>query len=61
MRIEMSSEKKPTPKVALARQAGDTVGIATTNLVHLNRFPGIDTQVWDQNRMAVPEALTRFP
>jgi hypothetical protein len=48
-------------QAALAGQPGDTVTIATTNLAHLNRFPGIGTQTWDQIRMAVPEALTRFP
>lgn len=31
-----------------AGQPGDTVTIATTNLAHLNRFPGIDAQTWDQ-------------
>ena len=35
---------------ALAGQPGDTVTIATTNLAHLNRFPGIDAQTWDQIR-----------
>jgi hypothetical protein len=35
---------------ALAGQAGDTVTIATTNLAHLNRFPDIDAQMWDQIR-----------
>ena len=33
---------------ALAGQPGDTVTIATMNLAHLNRFPGIDAQNWDQ-------------
>jgi hypothetical protein len=37
-------------QVALAGQPGDTVTIATTNLAHLNRFPGIDARVWDQIR-----------
>ena len=35
-------------QAALAGQPGDTVTIATTNLAHLNRFPGIDAQSWDQ-------------
>ncbi len=35
---------------ALAGQPGDTVTIATTNLAHLNRFPGIDAKTWDQIR-----------
>jgi toxin FitB len=34
----------------LAGQPADTVTIATTNLAHLNRFPGIDAQTWDQIR-----------
>ena len=34
----------------LAGQPGDTVTIATTNLAHLNRFPGVDAQTWDQIR-----------
>ena len=37
-------------QAALAGQPGDTVTIATTNLPHLNRFPGIDAQTWDQIR-----------
>ncbi len=37
-------------QAALAGQPGDTVTIATTNLVHLSRFPGIDAQTWDQIR-----------
>jgi hypothetical protein len=37
-------------QAALASQPGDTVTIATTNLAHLNRFPGIDAQVWAQIR-----------
>jgi len=32
----------------LAGQPGDTVTIATTNLAHVNRFPGIHAQTWDQ-------------
>ena len=35
-------------QAALAGRPGDTVTIATTNLAHLNRFPGIDAQTWDQ-------------
>jgi hypothetical protein len=35
-------------QAALASQPGDTVTIATTNLAHLDRFPGIDAQTWDQ-------------
>jgi predicted nucleic acid-binding protein len=35
-------------QAALAGQPGDTVTIATTNLTHLSRFPGIDAQAWDQ-------------
>ena len=35
-------------QAALAGQPGDTVVIATTNLSHLNRFPGIDARLWDQ-------------
>jgi predicted nucleic acid-binding protein len=35
-------------QAAIAGQPGDTVTIATTNLAHLNRFPGIDAQTWDQ-------------
>jgi hypothetical protein len=34
----------------LAGQPGDAVTIATTNLAHLSRFPGIDAQAWDQIR-----------
>ena len=37
-------------QAALAGQPGDTVTIATRNLAHLNRFPGIDAQTWDQIR-----------
>lgn len=37
-------------QAALAGQPGDTVTIATTNLAHLNRFPGIDARTWDQIR-----------
>jgi hypothetical protein len=37
-------------QAALAGQPGDTVTIATTNLAHLNRFPGIDAQTRDQIR-----------
>ena len=35
-------------QAALAGGPGDAVTIATTNLAHLNRFPGIDAQGWDQ-------------
>jgi hypothetical protein len=35
-------------QAALAGQPGDTVTIATTNVMHLNRFPGIDAQIWNQ-------------
>jgi hypothetical protein len=35
-------------QAALAGLPGDTVTIATTNLAHLNRFPGIDARLWDQ-------------
>ncbi len=35
-------------QAAFAGQPGDTVTIATTNLAHLSRFPGIDAQTWDQ-------------
>ncbi len=35
-------------QAALACHPGDTVTIATTNLAHLNRFPGIDAQIWDK-------------
>jgi len=35
-------------QAALAGQPGDTVTIATTNLAHLGRFPGIDAQTWDR-------------
>ena len=35
---------------ALAGQSGDAVTIATTNLAHLNRFPGIDARNRDQVR-----------
>ncbi len=37
-------------QAALAGQPGDNVTIATTNLAHLLRFPGIDAQTWDQIR-----------
>ena len=37
-------------QAALAGLPGDTVTIATTNLLHLSRFPGIDAQIWDQIR-----------
>ena len=35
-------------QAALAGLPGDTVSIATTNAVHLNRLPGIDAQTWDR-------------
>jgi hypothetical protein len=35
-------------QAALAGQPGDAVTIATTNLAHLSRFPGIDAQTWDR-------------
>jgi len=35
---------------AFAGQPGDTLTIVTTKLAHLNRFPGIDAQIWDQIR-----------
>ncbi len=35
-------------QAAFAGQPGDHVIIATTNLAHLNRFPGITAQAWDQ-------------
>ncbi len=35
-------------QAALAGQPGDTVTIATTNVAHLSRFPGIDAQDWDR-------------
>lgn len=35
-----------------ARQPGETVAIATTNLALLNRFPGINVQTWDKTRRA---------
>jgi hypothetical protein len=35
-------------QAALAGQPSDIVTIATTNLAHLRRFPGIDAQIWDQ-------------
>ncbi len=35
-------------QAALAGQPGDEVIIATTNLGHLIRFPGIDARVWDR-------------
>jgi hypothetical protein len=35
-------------QAALAGQAGHTVTIATTNLAHLRRFPGVDAQTWDR-------------
>jgi hypothetical protein len=37
-------------QAALVGQPGDTVTIATANLAHLIRFPGIDAQTWDQIR-----------
>jgi hypothetical protein len=37
-------------QTALAGQPGDSVTIATTNLAHLSRFPGIDARNWDQVR-----------
>jgi hypothetical protein len=37
-------------QAALAGLPGDTVTIATTNLLHLSRFPGVDAQIWDQIR-----------
>jgi hypothetical protein len=37
-------------QAAFAGQPGDTVTIATMNLTHLNRFPGIDARTWDQIR-----------
>src|SRR5271155_511183 len=45
-------------QASLAAQPGDTVTIATTNLAHLNRFPGIDAQTWDQIRLASCAAAT---
>jgi hypothetical protein len=41
----------PAGQAALAGQPGDAVAIATTNLAHLSRFPGIDAQTWDQIRL----------
>ncbi len=35
-------------QAALAGAPGDTVTIATTNLAHLNRFPGIDAEIWER-------------
>jgi hypothetical protein len=35
-------------QAALSGSPGDTLTIATTNLAHLSRFPGIDAQIWDQ-------------
>ncbi len=35
-------------QAALAEQPGHTVTVATTNLAHLSRFPGIDAQDWDR-------------
>jgi hypothetical protein len=37
-------------QAALAGQPGDTITIGTTNVAHLNRFPGIDARIWDQIR-----------
>ncbi len=37
-------------QAALAGRPGDTVTIATTNLAHLNRFPGVAAEIWDQIR-----------
>jgi hypothetical protein len=37
-------------QASIAGQPGDTVTIATTNLAHLSRFPGIDAQTWDHIR-----------
>jgi len=37
-------------QAAVVGQPGDTVTVATTNLAHLSRFPGIDAQTWDQIR-----------
>jgi hypothetical protein len=42
------------------RGCSDSRTIATTNLLHLSRFPGIDTQIWDQMsaaRVRAAEAL----
>jgi len=39
-----------TAQAAVVGQPGDTVTIATANLAHLSRFPGIDAQTWDQIR-----------
>ncbi len=36
-------------RAALAGRPADTVAIATTNVPHLNRFPGVDAQTWDRN------------
>jgi hypothetical protein len=35
-------------QASIAGLPGDTVTIATTNLAHLSRFPGIDAKIWDQ-------------
>jgi len=32
---------------ATAGQPGDTMTIATTNIRHLSRFPGIDARLWE--------------
>jgi predicted nucleic acid-binding protein len=32
----------------IAAGPGDTVIIATTNVGHLGRFPGVDARIWDQ-------------
>ena len=37
-----------TETATLAGLPGDTVTIATTNVAHLSKFPGIDAQIWDQ-------------
>jgi hypothetical protein len=37
-------------QAAIVGQPGDTVTVATANLAHLSRFPGIDAQTWDQIR-----------
>jgi hypothetical protein len=46
--LALSTDAILAGQAALAGQPGDTVTIATTNLTHLSRFPGIDAQAWDQ-------------
>lgn len=43
---ELDADAILAAQTILAGQPGDTVTIATTNVGHLSRFPGVDAQLW---------------